>query len=154
PNFASINNTDPLQRYSKQLISQRRVVSAFGNATLDYNRYLYVTVTGRNDWTSTIPVPRNSFFYPSVSASFIASDAFPTIGRHMSLKLRGAYAEVGKDAKPYAYLPVLQSKATTGGSYGYDFWGPNPTLKPEFAVSHEYGLETSFLQDRVGVDAT
>src|SRR5262245_35221129 len=154
PNFASINNTDPLQRYSKQKIVQRRVVSLFGSETLEYYRYLYLTVTGRNDWTSTIPTPRNSFYYPSVSASFIASDAFPWIARYATLKLRGAYAEVGKDAKPYAYRPVLQSKATTGGGYGYDFWGPNPKLKPEFAVSHEYGFETSFLQDRVGFDAT
>jgi TonB-linked SusC/RagA family outer membrane protein len=154
PDFVSINNTDPLQRYSKQNTQRRRVVSAFGSATLEYQRYLYVTLTGRNDWTSTIPTPRNSFFYPSVSASFIASDAFPAIGRHMMLKLRGAYAEVGKDARPYAYRPSLQSKATVGGGYGYDFWGPNPGLKPEFAVAHEYGLETSFLQDRMGFDAT
>ena len=154
PNFASINNTDPLKRYSKQNIQQRRLVSLFGTATFDFRRYLYMTITGRNDWTSTIPTPRNSFFYPSVSGSFIASDAFPSIGRHMTLKLRGAYAEVGKDARPYAYRPILQSKATIGGGYGYDFWGPNPTLKPEFAKSHEYGFETSFLRDRVGFDAT
>jgi hypothetical protein len=113
-----------------------------------------MTVTGRNDWTSTIPTPRNSFFYPSVSGSFIVSDAFPSIGKHMTLKLRGAYAEVGKDARPYAYRPILETKATTGSGYGYGFTGPNPNLKPEFAVSHEYGFETSFLNDRAGFDAT
>ncbi|HEY9225994.1 MAG TPA: SusC/RagA family TonB-linked outer membrane protein [Gemmatimonadaceae bacterium] len=154
PNFVSINNTPIERRYSKQAISQRRVVSAFGSATFDYNRYLYLTLTGRNDWTSTIPTPRNSFFYPSVSGSFIASDAVPSIGKFMTLKLRGGYAEVGKDARPYAYRPVLVSKTTVGGGYGYDFWGPNVNLKPEFAKSFEFGTEMSFLQDRLGVDAT
>jgi outer membrane receptor protein involved in Fe transport len=154
PNFVSINNTNPAKRYSKQTISQRRLVSLFGSATFDWRRYAYVTVQGRNDWTSTIPTPRNSFFYPSVSASFIASDAFPSLGKHMTLKLRGGYAEVGKDARPYAYRPILQTKPTVGGGFGYDFWGPNPGLKPEFATSHEYGAETSFLNDRVGFDAT
>jgi outer membrane receptor protein involved in Fe transport len=154
PNFISINNTPPLNRYSRQTISQRRVVSAFGSATFDYNRYLYLTLTGRNDWTSTIPTPRNSFFYPSVSGSFIVSDAFPSLQRFMNAKLRGGYAEVGKDARPYAYRPTLVSKPTVGGGYGYDFWGPNPNLKPEFAKSFEFGTELSFLQDRLGVDAT
>ena len=63
---------------------QGRLGSAFGQVTFDYKRYLYLTVTGRNDRTSTIPVVRNSFFYPSVSGSFIFSDAIPAIGRHMT----------------------------------------------------------------------
>ena len=93
PNFVSINNTNI--RTSRTSIAQRRLVSGFGQVVLDYNKYLYLTVTGRNDWTSTIPQGANSFFYPSVSSSFVFSDAFPAIGRHMTGKLRAAYAEVG-----------------------------------------------------------
>ena len=152
PNFVSINNTNI--RTSRTSIAQRRLVSAFGQMVLDYNKYLYLTVTGRNDWTSTIPQGANSFFYPSISSSFIFSDAFPSIGRHMTGKLRAAYAEVGKDARPYAYRPSLEFKTTSYGGYGYGFTGPNLDLKPEFARSYEFGTEMSFLQDRLGIDFT
>jgi TonB-linked SusC/RagA family outer membrane protein len=152
PNFVSINNTNI--RTSRTSIAQRRLVSAFGQMVLDYNKYLYLTVTGRNDRTSTIPPGANSFFYPSISSSFIFSDAFPSIGRHMTGKLRAAYAEVGKDARPYAYRPSLEFKTTSYGGYGYGFTGPNLDLKPEFARSYEFGTELSFLQDRLGVDIT
>jgi TonB-linked SusC/RagA family outer membrane protein len=152
PNFVSINNTNI--RTSRTSIAQRRLVSGFGQMVLDYNKYLYLTVTGRNDWTSTIPRGANSFFYPGVSSSFVFSDAFPAIGRHMTGKLRAAYAEVGKDARPYAYRPSLEFKTTSNGGYGYGFTGPNLNLKPEFARSYEFGTELSFLQDRLGVDIT
>jgi TonB-linked SusC/RagA family outer membrane protein len=152
PNFVSINNTN--QRQNRTTIAQRRLVSAFGSATIDFKKLLYVTATGRNDWTSTIPVGRNSFFYPSISSSFIFSDAFPSLGRFMTGKLRAAYAEVGKDARPYAYRPSLEYKTTTNGGYGYGFTGPNLDLKPEFAKSYELGTELSFLDDRLGFDIT
>jgi TonB-linked SusC/RagA family outer membrane protein len=153
PNFVSVNNTT--LRLPRTTIYQRRLLSAFGSATASYNNYLYVTVTGRNDMTSTIPTPRNSFFYPSVSSSFIFTDAFPTLARYMtSGKLRAAYAEVGRDARPYADRPSLEFKTTSFGGFGYGFTGPNPDLKPEFAQSYEFGTELSFLQDRLGIDAT
>ena len=152
PDFVSVNNTN--LRQNRTTIEQRRLLSLFGQATIDYNKYLFVTVTGRNDWTSTIPVERNSFFYPSISGSFIFSDAIPSLGRMMTGKLRAAYAEVGKDAKPYAYRPSLEFKTTSYGGYGYGFTGPNLALKPEFARSYEFGTELSFLNDRLGFDIT
>ena len=152
PNFVSINNTN--LRYSQSLTSERRLISGFGQATVDFRRYLYLTVTGRNDWTSTIPRERNSFFYPSVSSSFIFSDAFPSVANFMTGKVRAAYAEVGRDARPYSYRPSLEYKVTSYGGYGYGFWGPNRKLKPEFKKSWEFGTELSFLEDRLGVDAT
>ncbi|MEO8577224.1 MAG: SusC/RagA family TonB-linked outer membrane protein [Gemmatimonadales bacterium] len=152
PNFVSVNNTN--LRQNRSTIAQRRLLSAFGQATLSFKEYLYVNVTGRNDWTSTIPKERNSFFYPSISTSFVFSDAIPAIGRHMTGKLRAAYAEVGKDARPYAYRPSLEFKTTSNGGYGYGFTGPNLGLKPEFAKSYEYGTELSFLDGRLGMDAT
>lgn len=154
PNFVSINNTDIATRFARTTIAQRRLVSAFGQAQLGYDNWAFVTVTGRNDWTSTIPIERNSFFYPSVQSSVILSDAVPAIGKFMTAKLRASYAEVGRDARPYAYRPFLESKTTTGGGYGYGFTGPNLGLKPEFAVSREGGFELSFLNDRISLDAT
>ncbi|MES3034392.1 MAG: SusC/RagA family TonB-linked outer membrane protein [Gemmatimonadota bacterium] len=152
PNFVSINNTN--SRTNRTTLAQRRLISFFGQATLGFRDYLYVNVTGRNDWTSTIPEDRNSFFYPSLSTSFIFSDAFPSLGKVMTGKLRAAYAEVGKDARPYAYRPSLEYKTSSNGGYGYGFTGPNLNLKPEFARSYEFGTELSFLQDRLGLDIT
>ncbi len=152
PNFVSINNTN--QRTPQPTIEQRRLVSLFGKAVLDYRNFLYLTATGRNDWTSTMPPGASSFFYPSVSTSFVFSDAFPAIGRFMTGKLRAAYAQVGKDAKPYAFRPALQFKTTSYGGYGYNFWGPNLSLKPEFAKSWEVGAEVSFFHNRLGLDGT
>jgi TonB-linked SusC/RagA family outer membrane protein len=152
PNFVSINNTN--LRTSKTTLEQRRLIGAFAKAELDFKDYLYLTMTGRNDWTSTIPKGRNSFFYPSISSSFIFSDAFPGIRRFMTGKLRAAYAGVGKDARPYAYRPSLEYKTSAFGGYGYGFTGPNLALKPEFKSSREIGTELSFLNDRLGLDAT
>jgi len=152
PNVVSINNTN--LRTNRTTISQRRLVSLFGSATIDFKQLLYLNITGRNDWTSTIPQGSNSFFYPSVSTSFIFTDAFPRLGKFMTGKLRAAYAQVGKDARPYAYRPSLEYKTTVNGGYGYGFTGPNLALKPEFASSYEFGTELSFLKDRVGLDVT
>ncbi|MBM3956589.1 MAG: SusC/RagA family TonB-linked outer membrane protein, partial [Gemmatimonadetes bacterium] len=152
PNFVSVNNT--ASRATLTTIQQRRLVSAFAQAVVDFRYYLYLTLTGRNDWTSTIPKGANSFFYPSVSGSFVFSDAFPGIGRFMTGKLRGAWADVGKDARPYAYRPALEFKTTSYGGFGYGFWGPNLGLKPEFARSYEVGTELGFFDNRLGIDAT
>ena len=152
PNFVSMNNTQT--RSNSNTIEQRRLVSLFAQAVLNYKDYWYVTVTGRNDWTSTIPRPRNSFFYPSISSSFVFSDAFPSVRRFVTGKLRIGYAAVGKDARPYAYSPALESKTTSYGGYGYGFWGPNLKLKPEFKRSVEGGVELSFFNGRLGLDAT
>jgi TonB-linked SusC/RagA family outer membrane protein len=152
PNFVSINNTT--LRLPRTTLQQRRVASLFGSATLNYHEYLYLTATGRNDWTSTIPQERNSFFYPSLSSSFIFTDAIPALGNHMSGKLRASFAEVGRDARPYAFRPSLEFKTTANGGYGYGFTGPNLALGPEFARSYEVGTELSFLKDRVGLDLT
>ena len=155
PNFISINNTTNIQRNAKTSIAQRRLVSFFGRATLGFRDYLYVTATGRNDLTSTIPQERYSFFYPSVSTSFVFTDAFKGLQKYFtSGKIRAAYAEVGKDARPYAYRPSLENKATVGGGFGYGFTGPNLDLRPEFASSYEIGAELAFLNDRLGLDVT
>lgn len=152
PNFVSANNTNSRTNFTT--LSQRRLMSLFGSATLNYNDYLYLTGTLRNDWTSTIPTERNSFMYPGISGSFVISDAFPSMKKFLTARLRGGYAEVGKDARPYAFRPSLEFKTTSYGGYGYGFTGPNLALKPEFARSYEAGTELGFLKDRVGLDIT
>ena len=155
PNFISLNNTSPTNRNVRSTLTQRRLYSYFGRVTLSYKDYLYLTGTMRNDHTSTIPVVRNSFYYPSVSGSFVFTDAFDFMKKYFySGKIRAAFAQVGKDAAPYSYAASLESKTTTGGGYGYGFTGPNANLKPEFAQSYEVGAELAWLQDRLGLDFT
>ena len=153
PNFVSINNAQT--KSSRQVVSQRRLFSYFGSATVDWNNYAFLTVTGRNDWTSTIPKANNRFFYPGVNTSLIVTDIFPSLQRIMTTaKLRAGYAEVGRDAEPYSDRPSLEAKTTSYVGYGYGFTGPNLNLRPEFARSYEVGFETAFLDDRLGIDAT
>ena len=153
PNFVSINNTGT--KYSRTIITQRRLVGAYGQATLNFRDYFFVNVKGRNDWTSTIPQGRNSFFYPGLDGSFVFTDAFPSLQKFFSTgKLRAAYAEVGRDAQPYSYATTLEAKTTSFGGYGYGFYGPNPNLEPEFAKDYEFGTELSWLNGRLGLDAT
>ena len=152
PNFVSINNTN--LRTNRTTLLQRRLVSLFSSATLNYKDYLYLTGTLRNDWTSTIPQERNSFMYPSISGSFVFTDAFPSLKQYLTGRLRGGYAEVGKDARPYDFRPSLEYKTTSYGGYGYGFTGPTLGLKPEFARSYELGTELGFFKDRLGVDVT
>jgi TonB-linked SusC/RagA family outer membrane protein len=152
PNFVSVNNT--VLRFNRTTLSRRRLVSLFGSMTAEYRNYLFVTVTGRNDWSSTIPTPRNSFFYPSVASSFVFTDAVSFMPSHMTGKIRIAYAGVGKDALPYRDKSALEYKTTSYGGYGYGFTGPNRNLSPEFAKSVEGGFELTFFDDRLGLDAT
>jgi TonB-linked SusC/RagA family outer membrane protein len=151
PTFISMNNTFTRSAISR--ITQRRLVSAFGQAQVDYKDYLFVTATGRNDWTSTIPSGANSFFYPGVNTSFVFSDAFPAVRKFVTGKVTAAWAEVGKDARPYAYAPSLENKLTSYSGYGYGFTGPNPNLRPEFKTSYEFGTELGFLDGRLGLNA-
>ncbi|MEO7996383.1 MAG: SusC/RagA family TonB-linked outer membrane protein [Gemmatimonadaceae bacterium] len=154
PNFISINNTNPAQRSSRTTQSQRRLIGVFGSVEANWRELAYLTVQGRNDWTSTIPIGANSFFYPSVNSSIIL-DNIPGLKNIISSgKLRGGYAEVGRDANPYAYRPSLETKATTNGGYGYGFTGPNLALKPEFIESYEFGTDLAFFDNRVGLEFT
>ena len=153
PNFVSINNTST--RFSSTQDNRRRLIGFYGQGTLDFNHYLYVNVTGRNDITSTIPVAHHSFFYPGVNGSFVFTDAFPSLQRWFtSGRVRAAYAEAGRDAPPYSDRPSLQFAPTSYGGYMYGFTGPNPNLQPEFKKETEFGTELSWFKDRLGVDAT
>jgi TonB-linked SusC/RagA family outer membrane protein len=152
--FNSINNTTPTTRNNKASIIRQRMASVFGNLTVNYSDLIYLSVTGRNDWSSTMPVQNNSYFYPSVAVSFVFSElaALENLSWLSFGKLRASYAEVGKDAPPYNVKSALIGRAYTGGGFNYNFWGGNPNLKPERAEGFEIGTELKFLKGRVGVD--
>lgn len=156
PDFNSINNTLVTTQRNKATFVQRRLVSVLGQLNLSYADMLYLTVSGRNDWSSTLPVQNNSFFYPSVSLGFVFTE-LPSFSNQQVLsygKLRAAYAEVGNDATPYRTRPRLVPQTTTGGGFLYDFYGGNENLRPERGQSFETGLELRFFKNRIGLDVT
>jgi hypothetical protein len=121
---------------------------------VNYGDLVYLSVTGRNDWSSTMPVQNNSYFYPSVAMSFVFTEleALQNVSWLDFGKLRASYAEVGKDAPPYNVRSALTGRTTTGGGFTYNFWGGNEDLKPERAKGYEIGTELKFLKGRLGVD--
>ncbi len=156
PNFTSINNTDPLTQKSLSTLRQRRLIGAFANATFDYDNTVTLTLTGRNDWSSTFPIQNRSFFYPSASLSFVFTELLPDGGFRKALsygKLRFSAAQVGKEAPEYATTQAYENQTTTGGGFSYGFTAPNPVLRPEKVTSVEVGTELKFFNGRFGIDA-
>ena len=137
----------------------RQTNSLYGQAQFAYNNYLFVDVTGRNDWSSTLPSANNSYFYPSVSGSLVFTDAFPStnLGGFLTYgKLRASWTQVGNDADPYQ-LAISYNASTPFGSiprFAVPNQVPNADLKPEKTRSWETGLELRFLHDRMSLDAT
>lgn len=137
--------------------TQYRLMGIFGEATFDYKTYLFLSLTGRNDITSSLRKPNNSFFYPSVSLSYLFSQHLDLPKFINSGKLRLSYAKIGKDALPYStstgYAAYSSLAAgTTGFTRGSNLGDPN--LRPEFTNTIEGGLEMSFLKNRLGFDLT
>ncbi len=134
-----------------------RLMGIFGEFALNYKDYLYLTITGRNDKTSSLVSPNNSFFYPSASLSYIFSDHLKLPEVISNAKFRFSYAQVGKDANPYSTSGGFANY--TGLPTGYTgFTRPellgDPTLKPEFTDTYEGGLSMRFFNNRFGFDAT
>lgn len=156
PEFNSMNNTTATTQRSKNVRAQKRVVGVFGDFNINYKNFIYLTATGRNDWSSTLPEGNNSFFYPSIGTSFVFTELLKntSITRVMNMgRIRGSIAQVGKDANPYATNPALEGQGITGGGFSYGFTAPNPLLRPEMVTSKEVGMELQFLNNRIGLDA-
>lgn len=154
--FQSIINVDPLTINSTQRTTKRRVQAFSGQMEFGYNNMAFITLRGRNDWSSTLPKENNSYFYPAIEGSFILSELqfINDIEQINYLKLRGSVARVGKDAGPLEIDPQLEATNLTGGGYKYGFTGPNKKLRPEMTTSKEIGFEGRFFDNRVNVDYT
>lgn len=160
PGFYELSNSS-IKPNVAQSNSFVKSFGAYASLEAAYKNRLFITVTGRNDWTSTLPTGNNSYFYPSVSASGIVvenSDYF--------LKLRAAYAEIGKDTGAYqTESSMIQGNAALGfgniflpigGVNGYEFAGNlgNKDLKPERTTEIEFGFESNLFSKRVNLDAS
>ena len=142
----------------QDFVSRKRVNSLYGQGQLGFRDYLFVDVTARNDWSSTLPEANNSYFYPSISGSFVFSDAFPNLASSVLSfgKLRASWARVGNDADPYQLRSVYDAGDPFRGfpTFSVSNTIPNADLKPEQTTSREVGLELRFLEDRLALEAT
>lgn len=155
PGLISINNTDRAKVEAATRGYRRRLVGVFGDFKIDYKNYLFLNLTGRNDWSSTLPKNNNSFFYPSASLSFIFTDVLKTNSNFLNFgKLRFSLAQVGKDAPPHRIDPALTAFTRTGGGFAVGFFGPNPNIKPETTTSLEFGGEFRFFNSKLTADIT
>lgn len=133
----------------------KRVYSLYGMASIDYDRFIYLELTGRNDWSSTLPVHNRSYFYPSASLSVILSDMLELPSAISLLKLRGGWAQVGKDTKPYQLVQLLDMGVWGDRTmYSLPVTMANSTLEPESVISTEWGMDLSFFNNRIGLEAT
>ncbi|MFZ1677356.1 MAG: SusC/RagA family TonB-linked outer membrane protein [Saprospiraceae bacterium] len=170
-NILDIDNTIAQVTRGGDYIRQR-LIGVFGELTLDLKSYLFLTLTGRNDWSSTLPKANRSFFYPSASLAFVFTEALgmDPSGFLTSGKLRVNWAKVGHSPDPYSINPIYfvnlgEPDNQTAGVRDIDFpfngqagltlenTLKDPNLKPEFTTNKELGLELSFLQDRITLDA-
>jgi TonB-linked SusC/RagA family outer membrane protein len=139
------------------LYSEKRVNSLYGAAELSWKNYLYLNITARNDWFSTLNPNSNNYLYPSVSTSFVFTDAFKLPSWFEFGKLRIAYAEVGGDTDPYqnnlyyTLNPNPHAGLALGGISGT--LSPNPNLRPLKVKEFETGLEGRLFNGRISFDA-
>src|SRR5690606_17013879 len=174
PGFYNISNFTE-QNVSASLPTMRRLVGAYASVTVDYQDWAYLTLTGRKDWSSTLPEHANSYFYPSASLGLIFTDALQMQSSWLDYgKLRLSIAKVGNDAPPYS-LTSRYFNAGYGGAanaiqqgLGPDMDFPfreqvgylqgnqlgNPDIKPESTVETELGFELRFLGNRAALDAS
>jgi len=144
----------------------RRTIGAFAQVEFGYKNYWFVNLSGRNDWSSTLPIHHNSFFYGGINTSVILTDMFPSLKNNVIdfLKVRAAWGQTGNDADVYRtlayYIPDHISSGygyldtPLNGALGLTEYNrqPNNNLKPEKTSEWELGLTANFLSNRIGID--
>jgi TonB-linked SusC/RagA family outer membrane protein len=151
--YTLANSRDPL--ISSNYFSRLKTYSAFSSVQLGFRDYAFLNLTARNDWSSTLPIQNLSYFYPSVNASVILTDAFNIRSEVLNYaKIRGGWSKVGSDADPYNLINTYSFKAPFASnpqliSSGIDL---NSDLKSESTNSTEAGIETALFNNKVRFD--
>lgn len=158
PNLFSLNNGVNRATVTSELI-QRKMNSLYGSLQLNWDGYLFLDVTARNDWSSTMSKANRSYFYPSVSFSGVISDMLPKIGGSMPdwfsfAKIRASFAEVGNDLDPYQlynnYTVGKDENGNTTAEPGQTLFDSN--VRSELIKSWEVGFDVRFFQNRLALD--
>ncbi len=136
--------------------TQRAIYSVYGLANLGYKDMIYLDVTARNDWSSTLPKANRSYFYPSASLSVLLNEMIPFSNSVSLLKVRGGVAQVGNDTSPYALLNTLANAEAWGDLTRLSKPGNIllPDLKPEIATSYEVGVDLALFRNRLRFSGT
>jgi TonB-linked SusC/RagA family outer membrane protein len=153
-NISNATRVVPREYYIRKEIN-----SAYFSGQLGFKGYLFLDFSGRNDWSSSLGVKNQSFFYPSVSSSFVFTDALNLKSDVLSFgKIRASYATAGNDASPYQTLGgySISSSTTFNGQPFGSIHGNIPLvdIRNELTHSYEFGTQLSLLKDRVGIDVT
>lgn len=163
--FQAFINNSKLRAFTYNYGSSQ-INSLFGSAEVSYNNYLFLTATGRQDWFSVLNADaKNHVFYPSVGASFVASDAIDGLPSWLSFaKVRASWAQVGiVNINPYdanltyslnGSTHLLHTMATFTSAQNNNGNRPNPDLKPAVSTELEFGIETKLFNNRLGLDLT
>lgn len=148
-----------------QTLTEKRVNSLYGAAQVSYKNYLFLELTGRNDWSSALTLPaelkslgseKNSFFYSSAALSAVVSDMVKLPSIISFAKVRGSVAQVGNDTDPFTFTQAYNPSTAFGTAqiYGETDRLANLSLKPEISTAFEIGTEIKLLNNRVGLDLT
>ena len=147
------NSRDPL--VSSNYFSKLKTYSLFSSGQIGYKSFAYINVTARNDWSSTLPVANQSYFYPSVNGSLILTEALNIKSTILSYaKIRGGWSKVGKAGDPYQLINTFNFTAPFGANPQQSTAGVNlnASLKPETTSSTEIGAEFGFLNNKIRLD--
>lgn len=168
PDFYNLANSAGRPEVENSLL-EKLIVGVYADLGFNFKDYLFLNLTGRNDWSSTLPASQRSYFYPGASLAWVFSSMFkmPEVVRYGKLRL--AAATVGKDPDPYLLTSTFSNGNIADGFGNSQLLSPygtvagyekgdrigNPNLKPEFTTSNEIGLEMAFFKnDRLGLDFT
>jgi TonB-linked SusC/RagA family outer membrane protein len=167
PGYYNLANSNGPVNVEVDNLTTRRLVGLYADLNLSYKNMLFFEATARNDWSSTLPRVNNSFFYPSVSGSFLFSELLKgsAIANFLDYgKIRSSYAQVGSDPEPYQLQTTFSRSEILGGfgSTTFPFGNVaglmsgttigNPDLKPEKTSSFEVGTELGFFKNRLSLD--
>lgn len=170
PNYYNLSNSDGRPSTTNTQTNKLKY-GLYGDLGINYRNYLYVNLTGRQDWSSSLPTSKRSYFYPGISSSFVFTellkDPILTFG-----KLRASWTQVGNDAPANSLTTIYQASNTTDGynnsnvkspftgadgssqiaGYTQEDGAGNPEIRPEMITTFELGAELGFFKDRIGLD--
>lgn len=165
PQFNNVSNASVFTNGTTETTTLQRIIGYYAQVSFDYRNYLFLELTGRADKSSTLPEDKNTYFYPSVSAGLVFTDAFEIVSDVLNYgKIRASYAKVGRDAPAYVTKGVYVSTSYgnnvanfnfplgTVAGFGLSTRLPPTTLSPEFTSSVEIGLNAALFKNRVTID--
>jgi len=156
PGLFTLGNIAPANLAYSSYYAKKVVQSVYGLVNVGYKDMIYLDVTARNDWSSTLPKENRSYFYPSASLSVLVNEMVDLGSKINLLKLRAGVAQVGGDTNPYNLYNTLGNNEPWGNvtrlSKSASIKSPN--LKPEMATSQEFGLDLGMFQNRLRFEAT